>query len=366
MFTIDAHLDLAINAMAQNRDLTQSVFDIRQKEKMLGWTDTPDRGNGTVALPELRKGKVGVVVATIISRVDTIGHPFPSAKLTGWHTPEQAYAFAMAQLTWYQTMEQQGQMVQIRDLDGLNRHVGLWQDKSIDDQSKPIGYILSLEGADSVINMHTLEVYHQLGLRAIGPAHFGPGRYAAGTHSDGSGITEAGFVLLKEMDRLGMILDVTHLTDKGFFEAMDNFGGTVWASHQNCRSIVPGERQFSDKQLKILIQRNGVVGGALDDWMLQEGYVRGEKSPKEWGIGLERLVDHFDHICQLAGNTHHVAFGSDLDGLFGTEQTPYDLDTIMDLQRFQEILLRRGYASEAVEQIFHGNWLRLLRRTWSV
>lgn len=366
MFTVDAHLDLAINAMALNRDLTQSVFDIRQKEKDLGWTDTPDRGNGTVAFPELRKGKVGLVVATIISRVDTIGHPFPSAKLTGWHSPEQAYAFAMAQLSWYRTMEQKGELVQICNLEALNRHIGLWLDGTIPDDEKPIGYLLSLEGADSVIDMQTLETYHSMGLRAIGPAHFGPGRYAAGTHSDGSGLTPEGRLLLKEMDRLGMILDVTHLTDKGFFEAMNLFGGTVWASHQNCRAVVPGERQFSDEQLKTLIGRGAVIGGALDAWMLQEGYVRGEKSPKEWGIGLEKLADHFDHICQLSGNVLHVAFGSDLDGLFGTEQTPYDLDTIMDLQQFIGILERRGYAAADIKNIFHENWLRLLRKTWAI
>ena len=101
MFTIDTHLDLATNAINLNRDLRLPARVIRQKEAELKWTDTPDRGNGTVSLPELRKGKVGLVVATIISRFAEKGNPLPSLNLPGWHSPEQAYAFAQAQLAWY-------------------------------------------------------------------------------------------------------------------------------------------------------------------------------------------------------------------------------------------------------------------------
>jgi membrane dipeptidase len=241
----------------------------------------------------------------------------------------------------------------------------LWANTSIANAKKPVGYILSLEGADSVINLNYLEKYHEQGVRAIGPAHFGPGRYAAGTHSDGSGLTTTGKELLREMDRLKIILDATHLTDKGFFEAMDIYKGPVWASHQNCRTLVPGERQFSDEQLKLMIERDGVMGGALDTWMLYPGFEMGKNSPSTLGINLEKVVDHFDHICQLAGDCLHVGFGTDLDGLFGTEQTPYDMDTIADIVKFERILASRGYTGENIRNIFSGNWLRVIEKAWT-
>ena len=365
MLAIDAHLDLATNAITLNRDLTKPAHSIREKEKLLNWKDKQDRGNGTVALPELRKGNVGLVVATIISRYSAEGNPLASLSLPGWHSPEQAFAYGQAQLAWYNVMEEAGEMVQITTWPQIENHIALWENKNIAVDKKPIGYILSLEGADSIINLSYLEKYYAQGLRAIGPAHYGPGRYAAGTHSDGSGLTAIGKELLREMDQLKIILDATHLTDKGFFEALDIFKGTVWASHQNCRAVVPGERQFSDDQLKLIIERGGVIGGALDTWMLYPDFKMAQDNPKDLGINLEKLVDHFDHICQLAGNSLHVGFGTDLDGLFGTEQSPYDLDTIADIVKFKSILSGRGYTSENISNIFSGNWLRLLRKTWS-
>ncbi len=365
MFTIDAHLDLATNAISFNRDLTKSTFEIRKKEKEIGFTDTQDRGNGTVALPELRKGNIGLVVATIISRFSEIGKPLPSINLTGWHSPEQAFAFGQAQLAWYNTMEYKGEMVQINNLKTLESHLNLWQNETIPNEQKPVGYILSLEGADSIINLDYLEKYYEQGLRAIGPAHFGPGRYAPGTHSDGTGLTNMGKDLLREMGKLNIILDATHLTDIGFFEALDLFEGTVWASHQNCRALVPRERQFSDEQIKLIIEKDGVLGGALDTWMLNVNFKPGIENSREFNINLDKLIDHFDHICQIAGNSNHCAFGTDLDGLFGTEQSPHDLDTIADISKYEGLLQNRGYKPGDIENIFHGNWLRLLRKTWS-
>jgi membrane dipeptidase len=364
MFTIDAHLDLATNAINLNRDLSLPVHQIRDKEIELNWSDTQDRGRGTVALPELRKGNIGLVVSTIISRFSNDGKALPTLNLPGWHSPEQAYAFAQAQLAWYKVMEDKGEMVAITNLSQLESHLDLWHKPNNDSNHKPVGYILSLEGADSIINLSYLDKYYEQGLRAIGPAHFGTGRYAAGTHSDGSGLTSIGRELLQEMDKLNIILDATHLTDKGFFEALEFFKGSVWASHQNCRTLVKGERQFSDDQIKLIIERGGVIGGALDTWMLYENFAMALDDPKTLGINLEKLVDHFDHICQLAGNSNHIGFGSDLDGLFGTEQTPYDMDTIADIVKFECILSKRGYSKEDIENIFSKNWLRVIKGTW--
>ena len=161
-----------------------------------------------------------------------------------------------------------------------------------------------------------------------------------------------------------MILDATHLCDDAFWQAMDHFGGPVWASHQNCRALVNHNRQFSDEQLKELIRRDAVIGTPLDAWMIVPHWVRGVSTPSAMDCSLEKVADHIDHICQLAGNARHVGIGSDLDGGFGTEQCPYDLETIADLYKIPAILKKRGYAAEDLEGFRAGNWLRFLRRVW--
>lgn len=356
MFTIDAHLDLSMNAMEWNRDLRLTVGEIRERE--MGMTDKPDRAKGTVTLPSLRAGNIGLVVATQIAR-----YVKRDSTLPGWASPEQAWAQTQGQLNWYKTMEECGEMVQIKNLEDMERHLKLWNDGS-PNSNKPIGYILSLEGADSIINIGYVEKAYNYGLRAIGPAHYGPGRYAQGTDANGC-MGKQGKELLKEMERLNMILDVTHLCDDSFWEAMDNFNGAVWASHNLCRSLVNHNRQFTDEQIKELISRGAVIGGALDAWMMVPNWVRGVSNPKEMNCNLEVMADHLDHICQLAGNALHIGIGSDLDGAFGTEQGPYDLDTIADLQKLPDILAGRGYSARDIENVMSGNWLRFLRKNWA-
>ncbi|MEZ4902774.1 MAG: membrane dipeptidase [Spirosomataceae bacterium] len=359
MFLIDAHLDMAFNAIEYNRDYTCSVQELREREIEKHLTDKRDRGKGTVSLPALRKGNIGLVVATQLARVTERGSNFD-----GWYSPAQAWAMTQAQLAWYHAMEDVGEMIQIKDKIALNRHIALWEDTSIDNSTKPVGFILSLEGADSLINLHYLEKAYNDGLRALGPAWYGSGRYASGTGTT-DGLTPLGKDLLREMDALGMILDITHLTDKGFDEALNLYKGPIWASHHNCRSLVPHQRQLSDEQILRLVERGAVIGGALDAWMLAPNFVQRQSDPKAFGVTMEKLIDHWEHICQLTGNSHHIAFGTDLDGMFGREQSPYDLDTIADLQRYRDLLQRRGFQLSDIENIFSKNWLSFLNRSWS-
>jgi membrane dipeptidase len=353
MFTIDAHLDLSMNAMEWNRDLRLPVTDIREREQ--GMEDKPDRGKGVVSFPALREGNVGLVVATQIARFVKPENPLP-----GWNSPEQAWAQTQGQLAWYKAMEKAGELTPITDLASLEHHLAMWGDGGAD---KPIGYILSLEGADSIVDLSYLEVAYNNGLRALGPAHYGPGRYAQGTDATGQ-MGPQGQALLKEMERLGIILDATHLCDDSFWEAMDHYHGPVWASHHNCRALVHHNRQFSDEQFKELISRGAVIGAAMDAWMIVPGWVRGRSHPQTMGVSLDKVLDHLDHICQLAGNSLHVGIGSDLDGAFGKEQCPYDLETIADLQKIPELLAKRGFSNTDIENVMHGNWLRFLRQAW--
>jgi membrane dipeptidase len=365
MFIIDAHLDLSMNAMEWNRDLTLPVDAIRAREK--GMTDKPDRGKGTVSLPELRRGRIGLVVATQIARYVSPDNPLP-----GWHSPAQAWAQTRGQLAWYREMERAGEMKMIKDLASLEMHVAAWVregeasgDASGDAEKDhlPVGYILSLEGADSIVTPEYLQQAYDDGLRALGPAHYGPGRYANGTDSQGH-LGPAGKTLLREMERLGIILDATHLCDDAFWDAMDLFRGPIWASHNNCRALVEHNRQFSDEMIRALIGKGAVIGGALDAWMMAPGWVRGKSDPEKMDCDLEKVIDHLDHICQVAGNALHVGLGTDLDGAFGKEQCPYDLETIADLQKMRGLLAKRGYSTEDIAGILHGNWLRFLREAW--
>lgn len=337
--------------MEWNRDLRQPVTDIRKREQ--GLTDKPDRGNGVVSFPELRRGNIGLVVATQIARYVAPGNPLP-----GWHSPEQAWAQTQAQLAWYRAMEEAGELFSVTDRASLEQHLVSWSRNP-----GAIGYIRSLEGADSLVTLKYVERAYESGLRAIGPAHYGPGRYAQGT--DATGVMGApGHALLKEMERLNMILDATHLCDDSFWDAMDHFHGRVWASHNNCRALVNHNRQFSDDQIKELVQRGAVIGGVMDAWMMVPGWVRGVSTPQAANCTLDVLIDHLDQICQVAGNALHIGIGSDLDGAFGKEQCPTDIETIADLNKIPSLLSRRGYKPQDIENVMHGNWLRFLRETW--
>ena len=358
MFIVDGHLDLSLNAVLWERDLTLPASESPKRER--GAADYPYRGQGTVSLAEMRKGSVGLCVATLFARCADGGAR--NGELATFAGPEEAWNATQQQLDWYRQMESTGQMVQISDRVGLDRHVAHWHNGPASDA--PIGYILSLEGADSILSPEHLQRSYDQGLRAIGPGHYGPGRYAGGTNH-GGGLTEIGRELLTEMEQLGITLDVTHLSEQSFWEALEIFSGPVWASHNNCRELVPGDRQFSDEQLRALIKRGAVIGAVFDAWMLTKDWHKGVSRPLEVGVTLETVVDHIDHICQVAGNANHAALGTDLDGGFGREQCPADVDTIADLQRLPEILANRGYGEQDVRAIMHGNWVRFLRDAWS-
>ena len=292
-------------------------------------------------------------MATLIARYVKPKNPLP-----GWNSPEQAWAQTQGQLAWYRAMELDGQLSQIKNKKQLDKHLKSWEQ---DSSQSAIGYILSLEGADSIVSMNHLHLMYQEGLRAIGPAHYGPGTYAFGTNSH-VGIGRKGKELLNEIDSLNLILDATHLCDKSFMETMEIFDGPLWASHSNVRELVPIERQFNNDQIKVLIEKDAIIGMAFDAWMMIPDWKHVISDPRAIGLNLEKIINHIDDICQLAGNTDHVMIGSDLDGGFGKEQCPFDLETISDLQKLNSILSKRGYNESDIEKIFSKNGIRFLMK----
>lgn len=353
----DIHLDLAWNAIEFNRDQRWTQERIRRRE--IGMTDTPGRGRNTVCFPEMRRGQIGLCVATQLARyVPYFG------RLPGFASPEQAWAETQGQLAWYREMEAAGELVQIRSRVQLETHLARWLEAPKAGVKLPIGYVLSLEGADSIVTLKHLERSFADGLRALGPVHYGPGVYGHGTDDEGP-LTPRGHELLREMERMGIILDATHLCDESFWDAMDHFNGPVWASHSNCRALAHWNRQFNDEQIRELIRRGAVIGMAFDAIMMVHGWAHHRSKPQDFGLKIEKICEHIDHICQLAGNAQHVCIGTDLDGGYGTEQTPMDLDSIADLVRLDGLLAARGYGPDDIEGIFFGNAVRFLRAAWA-
>ncbi len=354
MLLVDAHLDLGMNALHGDRDLTQEVTTIRAQESGV-WG--PGRGQGTVSLPELRRGRVAFCLATTVAR--STGTPVPGID---FRSAAQAHGAAHGQLAYYRALERLGLVQIITEQPALTHLASAWtewEQGGAATEPPPPGFLLSMESADPILSPGDLAEWHRLGVRVIGPAHYGPGRYAGGTGVE-SGLTDLGRGLLLEMQSLGVALDVTHLSDRAFWEALDAFAGPILASHNNCRALVPHQRQLDDSQLRALIERDAVIGSALDTWMLQPGWVRGHSSNRE--ILLDRVCDHIDHVCQLAGDARHAGVGSDLDGGFGREQSPADLDTVAGLQRLATGLHARGYSDADVAAVCHGNWLRIFDR----
>lgn len=350
MLVFDAHLDMAWNAVEWNRNLELTVAELRQFEKHFTGINP---GDCTVTWPELKRGGVGVIIATLLPRLHR-----KDKELTFPQSREAAYAIAYGQLAYYRAMVRKGVIRDLPDLAALDAHVAEWQANG----TGPIGYILSMEGSPPIQNPEQIAEWYEAGLRILGPAHYGPSPYCFGTGSTG-GFNADGKRLLQEMDKVGMLLDVTHLADESFWDAMEIFQGPVLASHHNCRSLVNADRQLTDDQIKTLIQRGAVIGAAFDNWMIRPGWKIGVSDPST--VQMEHIVDHIDHICQLAGNAKHCGMGTDLDGGFGKEQSPSDLDTIADLPRMADLLAKRGYSANDIEGIMSRNWLEFFRRAWA-
>lgn len=348
MIVIDAHLDLSYNALNWNRDLRRPVAEIRASEAGL---TQKGRGTNTVAFPELRAGEVAISLATVLARAQPLG-----TTNIDFRNQEIAYAMAQGQLAYYKVLEAEGACRLVRTAADLLASFHSWQS---DAARAPFGFIISMEGADPIVSPSQVPQWWEDGLRVVGMAHYGPSAYAHGTASTG-GLFPKGVDLLSAMAEVGLILDLTHLADESFWEALKIWKGPVLASHNNCRALVAGDRQFGDDQIKAIIERGGVIGAAFDAWMLAPDWSLSLR-PK---VQLKAVIDHIDHICALAGNARHVAIGTDLDGGYGTEQTPEGLDTIADLQKIPAMLRARGYTEENIVAIMHDNWLRLFNAAW--
>lgn len=366
MMIFDWHLDLAWNALEWNRDLTLPVEAIRQREKVAGYQG-PGRGCNTVSLPALHNGNIAVVSATLLARYDKDGVQLSFIPKSGYESAEASYAAAMGQLSYYQALERRSLIRILKDWPTLSSHANQWQDYIVanksDQPAPPLGFIISMEGADPILSPDDLDFWWNSGLRILSLSHYGNSRYSHGTGSPGT-LNPPGPAMLAAMERAGMILDITHLADEAMDQVFDLFGGVILASHHNCRALVDRQRQLRDDDIKRIVNRGGVIGTAFDNWMLDNGCGQGPGNIRRVAT-LEDVANHIDYVCQIAGSSKHAAIGTDLDGGFGTEQSPKEIDTIADLQLLPDTLTRRGYSNDDIEGIMYRNWLDLMQRAWA-
>ena len=369
---IDGHLDMAFNALHHRRDLTQDILTLREREdpKPPGPShpdslrerkrpESPSRGTVTVSLPQMREGRVGIMLSTIMSRVQT-----PTPQLDdGMRNQLASHAIGQSHLHYYKALEREGQITFIRNSADLDASVTAWQNP---DGNTPIGLILSMESADPILGPDQVQWWWDQGLRSVGLTHFGANTWGKGTGTRG-GLFAAAYPLLDALAATDIALDLTHASDIVFWQLLEYWQGPVHASHCNCRALVPGQRHLSDEMIKAITDRGGVIGMVFAEAMLnpQLNFDNPDTWPQNARRPMSAVVDHIDHICQLTGNCNHVAIGSDLDGGFGREMAPIDYNTIADLQRFLDILADRGYSANDIEAIAHGNLLNFFRQAWS-
>ncbi len=359
-YLIDAHEDLSYNILTFNRDYLRSVAETRRLEAP---TQVPEHtGHTLIGWPEYQRGQVAVVFATLFAARKRANQP--EWDTLSYTDLDQAGQLLRDQVDLYRrlTDNHPEQFRMIYDLKDLDSVLAPWDRSPADypDHTHPVGLVILMEGAEG-IRIEELDEWWERGVRIIGPVWAG-GRFCGGSYAPG-GFTGEGLELLENMAGLGFTLDIAHMTDLSAQQALDAYEGPVIASHANARALLKGmegERHLTDTAIRLLIERDGVMGVLPFNAFLKAGW-RPTDDPGL--ITLETVAAHIDHICQLAGDARHVGIGSDFDGGFGREAVPAGVDSVADLKKLGPLLSRRGYSSEDVELILHGNWQRHLERT---
>ena len=362
MLIFDGDYPMADGALRMERDLTQPVQDVRDKpewkHRQGGWPDAETMAT----LPEMRKARIAGALVKIGACVLKPGNDHGE-----YRSGETAYAAAMGQLAYYRILEAKGEARILDNRGDFADHMRTWE-AADDHEGLPVGMVLGMEGADAILWPEQVREWWDNGLRVISLSHYGVSTYSHGTGTGTTGgLMPGAKELLTEMDSLGMVLDVSHTSDESIRQSLDLFSGPLLSSHQNCRALVPGERQIPDDLLRTIIDRGAVIGTSMDAWMLFKPGIdwavpknRDIYSREE--ITLEDFVDHIDHVCQMAGNSLHASIGGDTDGQQGRVGAPYGIDTVADYQKVGEILTGRGYSEDDVASIMYRNWQRFFER----
>lgn len=356
-YIIDAHEDLAYNAMTFGRDIRLSAHQIRLREQ----NDPETIGRAMQAVtgwPDYQAGQVALIFASLFVPPREHAASYESA----FETPVQACELFDAQFKFYERLFQDNpeKFTPVRSRRELRALISRWEADPEDRKDRPVGIVLSMEGAEGVSAFSDFEEYWQRGLRLVGPVWAGT-RFCGGTLAN-ERFTDEGRQLLSALASLGYGLDIAHMTAASAEEALHRYEGTLIASHVNVQRLLkkPDDRRhLSDALIRLLVERDGVMGVLPYNRFINPDWKNSD--PREW-VTLDMLADHIDAVCQIAGSAAHVALGTDFDGGFGCPAIPCELDTIADLQKLKDTLARRGYTPADIDKVFHGNWLRMLER----
>lgn len=350
---LDAHQDIAMNYVEDGRDFRQSALKKRNQED-----NSPEaikaRGLCTTGLPDALLGRVGIIFGTLY--VNPPHSQFPSKNVT-YQTPREAHDIAMRQVDYYKRLaDEDERLVLIQTKTDLDTVLRSWVDGTEVDQHK-LGLVILMEGADPIIEPSEVYEWYEHGVRIIGPA-WSETRYSGGTGRPGP-LTSLGFELLEQMADLRMILDLSHIAEEAYYQALDRYEGPIFASHSNPRHFRDSDRMLSNDMIIRLAERDGVMGVVPFNRFMSNEWKYPD--PKE-NITIEHVVDIVDYICQLTGSAHHVGIGSDWDGGFGSESIPYPFDTVTDLWLMDAALQKRGFNADDIHAILCGNFLRILEQ----
>lgn len=349
MIVVDAHEDIAYNALCFGRDYRRSALYTRQLER--GTAVPSVNGTATVGLPDALLGRVALTFATVFVAPQT-KHTSPWDALS-YADAQQAYKLASRQVDYYERLADESELVRlVRDQSDLDTVLATWAEGT-ELADHRMGLVLLMENADPILEPKQFEEWYERGVRIVGPAWAGT-RYCGGTGQPGP-LTDLGRELLEVMAGLNVILDLSHMAEEAFFEALDRYEGQIIASHSNPRRFRETDRHLSDAMIRRLAERDGVMGIVPYNAFLTNEWDRKKRLP------FTIIADAIDYVCQLTGSAAHVAVGTDFDGGFGVESIPEGLDTVGDLWLIGGLLRERGFAEADIEAVLSGNMLRKLR-----
>jgi membrane dipeptidase len=348
MIVVDAHQDIAWVAFRTGRDYRTSALKHRQNE---AGHNTPD---ATIGLPDSLLGRVAFVFATLFASPAKHSWATQQPDSLSYRDAKEAAAIANRQLDYYHRLHDEDERIHlVRTAEDIDIVLNTWKDGTEINQRKQ-GLVVLMEGADPIIEPKQFEEWYERGVRIVGTA-WSATRYSGGTGAPG-GLTYLGNDLLEVLAGFNAILDVSHMAEQSFHEALDRYEGIVIASHSNPRRFCDTDRHLSDDMIRLLAERDGVMGVVMLNDFLNRTWSRG--TPR---LPISIVADVIDHVCQITGSAAHIGIGSDFDGGFGAESIPEEIETSGDLLEIAKVLRERGYEESAIEAIMGGNWLRKLR-----
>jgi membrane dipeptidase len=360
---VDSHEDLAYSALSFGRDYRRAAAETRHSEVN---SRAPElNGQTMLGWPDYQQARVALVFGSLFIAQRT-GPVDWDAQL--YHTPAEAHQLWEMQVQYYQRLvgDSPDQFQQVATRADLQRVLAAWETPAPQgtdtENPHPVGLVMLMENAEGLGSPGELEEWAAQGLRIVGPVWAPDGERFCGGKNSPQGFSREGLALLDVMAGLGLALDLSHMNERSALQAADRYEGPLAATHANCRALLRpegDERHLTDASIRRLIERNGVMGISPFARWLRPNWSASD--PRECTT-LEHLAAHIDHVCQLAGDAHHVGLCTDFDGGWGWPEVPAELNTIADLPRLGNTLATQGYTPEDVAAVLGGNWIRFLER----